>query len=104
MRDVSISRFTQVYADKTHRATMTAVIVLIIHGGAQSRRLIVGEYPSVATNVGKNMPYDIDAMPQPNAAPAHHALQSVINENRSEGLPGLGPVGAWLPESSSIRF
>jgi hypothetical protein len=105
LRDVSISRLTQVYADKTYRATMTVVIVLVIHGGVHSRRLIVGEYPIVAANVGKNMPYDIDAMAQPNAVPTHHALQSVINDNRSEELPDdLGPAGAWLLESSSIRF
>ncbi|KAJ8585873.1 hypothetical protein M405DRAFT_824193 [Rhizopogon salebrosus TDB-379] len=84
---------------------MTAVIVLIIHGGAHSRRLMVGEYPSVAANVGKNMSYDMDALLQPNAAPAHHILRSVTIESRSEELPDdLGPVGAWLLESSSIRF
>jgi hypothetical protein len=94
-----------VYKNKTYRATVIAVIVLIIHGGAHSRRLIVGEYSIVATNVGKNALNDMDALPQPNATPSHHALQSVVNESRSEKPPGdLGPAGPQLLESSSIRF
>jgi hypothetical protein len=43
------------------RATIIAVTALTSHGGAQSRRLMVGEYPIVATNVGKNRLNDNDA-------------------------------------------
>jgi len=35
------------------RATMKAVIVVKIHGGAQSSNEMVGEYPIVAVRVGK---------------------------------------------------
>jgi hypothetical protein len=84
---------------------MTAVIMLTIHGGAHSRRLIVGEYPIVATNVGKNKPNDIDALQQPNAVPANHTLQSRIIDRRSEKpLDGLASAGLWPLVSSSIRF
>jgi hypothetical protein len=93
LRYLSTSRLTHVQ-DKTYRATVTAVIVLMIHGGAHSRRLIVGEYPIVAANVGKNMLNDRDALQQHNAAPTHHDLQSVIMEKTSEKLPdGLGSAG-----------
>jgi hypothetical protein len=94
-RNVSTPHVTQVYKNKTYWATVTAVIVLIIHGGAHIRRLIVGEYPIVAANVGKNMLKDRDALQQPNAAPTHHDLQSVAIERRSEKrLDDLGPTGS----------
>jgi hypothetical protein len=84
---------------------MTAVIVLTIHGGAQSIRLIVGEYPIVATNVGKNRLNDSDALQQANAVPINHAFQSVTIDRRSEKpLDGLGSAGPWPLESSSIRL
>jgi hypothetical protein len=71
----------------------------------QSIRLIVGEYPIVATNVGKNRLNDSDALQQANAVPINHAFQSVTIDRRSEKpLDGLGSAGPWPLESSSIRL
>jgi hypothetical protein len=94
-----------VWKNKAYRATIIAVIELISHGGAHSRRLIVGEYPIVATNVGKNMLNDIDELQQANAVPVNQALQSVIIDRRSEkALDVLSSAGPWPLESSSIRL
>jgi hypothetical protein len=88
-----------------YRAIIIAVIVLTIHGGAHSRRLIVGEYPIVATNVGKNRPNDVDALQQANAVPINHVLQSrIINRRSEKSLNGLGSAGPWPLASSSIRL
>lgn len=84
---------------------MTAVIVLMIHGGVHSRRLIVGEYPIVAAKVGKNILKDRDALQQHNAVPINHALQSVINDRTTAKPPDdVGSAVPWPSESSSIRF
>ena len=63
-------------ATAAHLLTANATIVAKIHGGAQSNKVTVGEYPSVAVSVGKNALKDNETTRLVSASANQYTLQS----------------------------
>jgi hypothetical protein len=89
----------------THLLTANAAIVAKIHGGAQSNKVTVGEYPSVAVRVGKNALNDNETTRLVSASANQYTLQSPNASKKPVKRDPLRSVSSssLTPTSSSIR-
>ena len=69
---------------KMHLVTKNIVNTFSICGGTQSKRVIDGPYPRVATTVGKNITNDCEISRSMNAIANHHTVKSVKASTRPD--------------------
>lgn len=84
--------------------TKNDIIIFRTCGGTQSKRVIDGLYPIVATMVGKNVMKDCEIFKEASAIANHHTVKSVRASTRPDARLLLSESSVISRRSSFILF